>query len=166
MNRFAICLLCSFVFMALQACAQVKITVVNSSAFYMIPSPGTIAVDEKGNELPPPRDSVFYLYVETKGSNIQWERAWKDGRSFSVLPVAVNQQRVQVGTDAMKNRNIQLSPASGNTLWQIELSDDLQRNKPPKTVTPHEILLKGIEAGRPVYVTIKSLTQIASPEYQ
>lgn len=149
-----------------QACAQVKNTVVKSNAFFMIPMPGTVPVDEQGNEVRPQRDTVYFIYVETKEKDIKWERAWKNGRSFSVIPSALREAKTVITSGLGGNQKIRISPADGNTVWQIELSDDQQKAAAPQPLKAGEILLIGKEKGKAFYVTINTVTEIASPEYQ
>lgn len=151
--------------LSVTSCAQTKSVAVRLTGFFMIPGPGTIMADENGQAIDPVRDTVFTLYVETKNSSVQWETAWKNNRSFSVIPQPVTTALV-VGETKSTGRKISISPSSGNTLWQLELSDDQQKTRPPQHVSGHEVLLKGISNNQPFFVKLSSLTELASPLYQ
>ncbi len=151
------------VLLALPACSQVKNSVVKSDAYYRIPRPGTIQVDESGEPVKSRRDSVFYLYVETVAGNIEWQRAWKGQRSFSLIAtkLAANAQAPAGLKQDEQPANRASKP--GSTLWQIELSDDQQRTPAPQPVQGPEILLSGKKDGRLFYVRTKTLSELPSP---
>ena len=131
----------------------------------MIPTPGTIAVDDNGRPLHAHRDTVFSLYVETKNNAVKWERAWKNGRSFTLIPFKITGKEI-VGPAKSGDKKIEMAAGNGNTLWKLELADDLQKQKPPKPATPDGILLKAKNGNQLLYIEIKSLTELASPEFQ
>ncbi len=145
--------------------AQGQAPVVKAYGFYMIPMPGTIRVDDNGRPVDK-RDTVFNLYVETKGNNIHWERAWKNGSSFAVIPSRVNMAKVLVGESLSEKKKIELSPQKGGLLWQLELSDDSKHQKAPQRLSGAEVLLKGKWKNKTFYYKIKSLSELASPLYQ
>jgi hypothetical protein len=147
------------------SCAQTKGVAVRSTGFFMIPSPGTIMADKNGQPIDPVRDTVFTLYVETRNPSIQWETAWKNNRSFSFTPQPLT-KAMAVGETKSTGQKISLSPSPGNTLWQLELSDDQQKTRPPRYVAGNEVLLKGISNNQPFFVKLSSLTELASPLYQ
>jgi hypothetical protein len=151
--------------LSVSSCAQTKNVAVRSTGFFMIPSPGTIMADENGQAIDPVRDTVFTLYVETKNPSVKWETAWKNNRSFSVIPQPLTTALV-VGETKSTGRKISLSPSTGNTLWQLELSDDQQKTRPPQSVSGNEVLLKGVSNKKPFFVKLSSLTELASPLYQ
>ncbi|QEC55349.1 hypothetical protein [Flavisolibacter ginsenosidimutans] len=137
---------------------------VKARGYFMIPTPGTIAVDDSGNPLNASRDTVFTLYVETKSKTVKWERAWKNGRSFALIPSQINKEEI-VGTAKKDNGKIVIAPGNSNTLWRLELADDQKKEKLPQAAQ-QGILLKGRSGNKPFYIVIKSLTELASPEYQ
>jgi hypothetical protein len=154
-----------FAFSLLGACGQSNKDVIKACGYFMIPTPGTIAVDDNGRPLNPFRDTVFTLYVETKSNSIKWERAWKGGRSFNVIPLKIGQGEI-VGKSKTGEKKVEASAGKGNTLWKLELADDTQKQKAPKPASHRGILLKAMNGKRPLYIEIKSLVELSSPEYQ
>lgn len=149
------------------ACAQVNKTVVKAVAYYTIPVPGTIAVDENGRQMPPPRTKVFTVYLETKGIAPQWTKAWADGQSFTLIPFATGfDTTVVVGRAIRGDRNISLKPAKGNRITKLELAPDGKVTVPPQKIAGNEVLLEGSVKGKRFYYKITGLTELASPEYQ
>jgi hypothetical protein len=149
----------------LQSCAQINKAIVKSTGYFFIPTPGTIAVNDKGEPLPGKRDSVFLLFVEIKADNIQWESAWKDGRSF-ILTATKVKAKVTIGQTKARNQKVEVLPPSPNTLWQLTLSDDEKRSLAPQITTPDEILLKGRIKNENVFVRVRPLIELTSPLYQ
>ncbi len=149
----------------LPSCAQSKPPLAKVYGFYVIPIPGTIRVDESGRPVDK-RDTVFNVYIETKASDIHWHRAWKNGRSFAVTAFPVNAAKAVVGESRAGQRKIELSAQKGSALWQLELSDDTKHEKAPQRLLGSEVLLKGQWKNKTFYYKIKSLTELASPQYQ
>ena len=152
------------VFGLLSVCGQTNKQLVRAQGYFTVPTRGTIAVDDNGRPLDPGRDSVFVLIVETKSNAIKWERAWKDGRSFSLLVSKISGKETLGRSRA--GENIEMAPGKGNTLWKIELADDAQKRKAPERMAHHDILVQAKSGNKSFFISIKSITELASPEYQ
>ncbi len=166
MNKMIYTLIFCTNFFALSSCAQTKNLIVRSDAYYVIPIPGNIPVDDNGNPLELKRDTVFTVYIEAKSSGIQWEKAWKNGRYFSIIPAVIKKSKVEVGETKTENKKIVLTPQKGNTLWQLELSDDNKHQKSPQSLLSGGILLKGKWNNQSSFFhKITRLTEMASPSH-
>lgn len=166
MNRLFYLLLMFLISSLLHACAQTKNVVVNSSGHFYMPMRGTLPVNENGQPINSKQDTVFILFVETKENKIQWNKAWKGGTLFLVNSTQIKEAKAVVGETTPDNKKIILSPAKGNTLWQIELTGSPIYEKAPQSITHQEILLKGIRKKQVFYHRISILTELASPLYQ
>ena len=149
----------------LQACAQSKNFIVKSSGYFMIPAQGTIEVDDIGEPISKKRDSVFLVIVETKSGNIDWAKAWRGDRSFSIIPSQIKEKLV-VGFTRLGNKPIEIAPSSGNFLWRLELSDDQAKEKLPQQITSSEILISGFKNNKRFVAKTNTVTELASPLYQ
>lgn len=164
MKKFVYTVILAVCFYTVPSCAQTKIPVVKADAFYTIPVPGTIAVDENGQPRNNKRDTVFSIFAETKETNINWEKAWTNGHSYSLTSVNKTNSKIEIGEGATKK--ITLTPQSGNTIWQLELSNDQKNEKPPQRLSAMEILLKGQWKNKSFFYKIKSAKELPSPMYQ
>jgi hypothetical protein len=165
MEKYLYSLLLIACFYTLPSCAQVKVPVAQVRGYFMIPIPGMVAVDENGRELNNQRDTVVTIYVEVTDSSVKWRKAWRAGRSFSLISYPVNKGQFIVGK-TIHDENIVLTPQHGNTLFQLQISNDKKYEKSPQRVTGTEILLEGKWKNKLFYYKIKTLAQVASPLYQ
>lgn len=148
------------------SCAQVNKSIVKGSAFYTIPTPGTIAVDDSGNPLPVRRNKVYTIVLEVKDGIPEWSKAWIDNKLFTVIPLAVKQSSMAVGKKRADGNEIVMEAAKGNSLLQLELSPQDSYQQPPQSLKQGELLLEGKWKGKPFYYKIPMLTELASPHYQ
>lgn len=166
MNKLFQALLPGLILFSFPACAQTKNGLVKTNSFYFIRMPGTIPVDDSGQEIPVQRDTAFFVYVETSAPGFQWEKAWKDGRSYSVSAVQVADSEVQVGISKNGDRRIVLSPSKNNNLWLLEMTEDPQVNASPQPIKKGEVLLQVKRKGKSFYFKTGPSVELSSPLYQ
>lgn len=166
MNAKRIFILLMAVATVVNAGAQTKTAGIKAKGFFVVPMPGTIPVDQNGNPMKLNRDTVFYVYAESAGRSLQWERAWHGDRSFTLIPNPVKEGKADVGEAKSNGRKIQIIPAKGATLTQLELADDEKRTKPPQRIKPNYALLKYRWNKKAYYVLVGPLTELQSPLYQ
>ena len=76
--------------------------------------PGNIAVTENGTEIPS-RDTVNLIYIESPAKDIHWSNAWKNGKTFSILPALIDSNSYDIGTQKMTNENVNLYAKHGGS---------------------------------------------------
>ncbi|MDQ6609902.1 MAG: hypothetical protein M3Y85_08790 [Bacteroidota bacterium] len=151
---------------SLAGCAQMNKTIIKAAAFYTIPTPGTIQVDDRGNPVQPQRRKVYNIFMEIKGPSPEWTKAWVDEKSYSVISLTVQEKKVIIGKKKSDDQKIVMEAGKGNILVQLELSPGQNYKRPPNTVMPGELLLEGKWKGKLFYYKIANVMELASPEYQ
>lgn len=128
-------------------------------ASYYYRLPGTIAVDENGNEIPPVIDTVYTVYVITKDSVDHWETACIKGKLFDAYAILSSQNAIALesaeGTD--EKINIEVPPQS--RLWIVSLSPRIDNKEP----NPEQGTLPWVEftiAGKRYVCPIKKLIHV------
>ena len=129
------------------ACAQSKYSITNIHAFYKVHLPGNIAVSENGIEIPS-RDTVNLIYLESNSKDIQWRNAWKNGKTFIILPTVIDANSYDVGTKKATDENMVIHTTNGNKLWQLQLIASDTAIPPPVNILQNELLLDGVCQGK------------------
>lgn len=150
---------------ALPACAQTKNGIVKTNSYYMIRTPGTIPVDDNGQEIPVQRDTTFSVYAETVSRDFVWERAWRNGREFTISAAPVQGGEVEVGVTLSGDRKVVLKPGRENTLWRLELTALAETTVPSKPLKRGEVLLQGKRKDQPFFYKTGPSIELASPVY-
>ena len=161
MIRLKYCLFYSFLSIGFFACAQSKYAIKNIYAIYKVHLPGNIRVDENGNEIPS-RDTVNLIYIESPTEGIHWDTAWKNGKTYSILPTLIDTGSFDVGTNKMTNENMIIHAAAGDKLWQLQLIVSEKRIQQPVTILQNEILLQGTYNGKRILQKIKNQVELNS----
>lgn len=146
--------------------AQSSKAILRFNAYFTVPTPGTIMVDENGNPRQQQRQKVYVAVIETKGIKPLWTKAWAKDKFFTLVSLPVNGDSVFVGKRKTDEKRIVLKASKGNFLQHIEFSPATTYQRPPHAVGVNEILLEGKTKGRVFYHKVSGLTELASPEYQ
>ena len=155
----------SFLTVSLYACAQSKYSIKNIYGVYKVHLPGNVAVDEKGNEIPS-RDTINLIYVESSTDDIHWDTAWKNGKTYFILPTLIDTASFNAGTNKITNGNMIIHASGGNKLWQLQLVVSERKNLPPVTILQDEILLQGRYNGKRILQKIKNQVELNSTPSQ
>jgi hypothetical protein len=158
--------LLTLIVVSLTSCAQMNKSIVKAAAFYTIPIPGTIPVDDAGQPLAIHREKVYNVFLEVKDNSTVWAKAWTDGKLFSVIPQAIKGTTVVVGKRRRDGTQIVMKAGAQSSLVQLELAPGEVYTKPPQTLANGEILLEGKWKGKNFYYKIPTVIELASPEYQ
>ncbi|MDB5208089.1 MAG: hypothetical protein JWR72_3164 [Flavisolibacter sp.] len=148
------------------SCAQMNKSIVKAEAFYMIPTPGTIAVDDAGQPIPVQRNKVYSVFMEVKDSSLQWTKAWADNKFFSIIPLPINGKTAMIGNKKENDQKVVMAAGNENILLQLELAPNELFQKPPQLLTPGEVLLEGKRQGKLFYYKVSKAVELASPMYQ
>lgn len=142
-------------------CAQSKYSIKNIHAFYKVHLPGNIAVTENGNEIPS-RDTVNLIYVESSSKEMHWSNAWKNGKTFTILPTLIDSSSYDIGTKKTTNENVTIHSSDGNKLWQLQLITSDETIPPPEEILQNEILLEGIYQGKKILQKVQNSVELNS----
>ncbi|HRN72420.1 MAG TPA: hypothetical protein PLM81_04785 [Ginsengibacter sp.] len=99
-------------------------------ATYYYRLPGTIAVDENGNEIPPIIDTVYTVYVITKDSVDHWETACIKGKYFDAYATLSNQDVVALESAEATDEKINIEVPRQSRLWIVSLSLRIDKKEP------------------------------------
>ena len=157
-----------FVFSCLFAAAQQPSGILNAYAFMREHFAGTIAVDEKGNELPRGVDTINLIYIETRGEMPTISRAWKNGEAFRIRFVPINDKVLELGNRQLDDKKLVLRPKAGNKLWQLQLEQVHDKRAQPalKGYNKNDVILEGVYKKNKFVYTIKDIIMLASiPSY-
>src|SRR2546423_13870525 len=126
--------LCLSVFLMLNtmlACAQSEYGIKNIHAFYSVHRPGTIPVDPNGASLYKGPDTLYTIYVETLGKDLNWTLGWKIGKSYSVKTTLIKEIPFEIGIQKNTNKKISMSPVNGSKMYQLQLIPNGKNILPP-----------------------------------
>ncbi|KAA9039390.1 hypothetical protein FW778_11225 [Ginsengibacter hankyongi] len=151
----------SLLTVSLYACAQSKYSIKNIYAVYEVHLPGNIAVDQNGNEIPS-RDTLNVVYVETSSGPIQWNEAWKNDKTYSILSHVADTNFIDAGTDKNTNEKMIIHASPGNKLWQLRLIPSDSKISLPAKILQNEILLEGTYNGKKILQKIKKQVELNS----
>ena len=146
---------------SLYACAQSKYSIKNIYAVYEVHLPGNIAVDQSGNEISS-RDTLNVVYVETSSGQIQWNVAWKNDKTYSILSYLAHTNFIDAGTDKNTNEKMIIHASPGNKLWQLRLIPSDSKISLPAKILQNEILLEGTYNGKKILQKIKKQVELNS----
>ncbi len=166
MKNIKLFILYFFLFNSLLSCSQTKYSVQNARAYYSVRLPGTLLVDDSGNPVQKEPNVINFIYVETKkGEAINWTLAQKKNKLYSVIATPIERTPYEVGISKATNRKIILSPAKGNSLWQLELvpneSKTLSRITKENT---NAILLQGEFKKQKFTIKVDNETELSEPD--
>lgn len=133
----------------LMACAQPQKLVKKLHAFSMLPAQGTVQVDERGNELPGPSDTLYVVFAETATDSIAWKAAWIGNRYFTVVTERVNGSISEPGLDPASGKPVTLQPAKGRSLYRLVLQAAHSSGSQERSVSAGTILLTGTFRNKP-----------------
>ena len=161
MIRLKYFLFYSFLSTGFFACAQSKYSIKNIYAFYKVHLPGNIAVTEHGDEIPS-RDTINLVYIESPSKDIHWNNAWKNGKTFTILPTLIDSSSYDVGTKKTTNENMIIHKSAGNRLWQLQLVASDESIPQPEKILQDEILLEGAFHGKKILKKVKNQVELNS----
>lgn len=150
---------------SVSACGQISKAIVKANAYYTVPVPGTIMVDENGKEMPPPRTKIYTVYFEIKGVVPQWTRAWIAGKSFTPVTGQTSNDSIIVGKKYGNDGEIVLRTSKHTALFQIGLTPDEPAKQSPQKLDANKLFLEGKLKGKRFLYKISNFIQLASPEY-
>ena len=134
-------------------------------AFYSITIPGMAMQDDKGNTIDPIATIDRSIFVESPGTKMPDIRSVSYNKIlYKAVIKKLDENAVQVGTNAETEKEIVLSAKKGNSLWKLELQLMKDTDKAPKDVK--HIIIQGRYNKRPYSFNLYNETKLASlPRY-
>jgi len=143
------------------SCAQTTNLIVNKYAFYNVVIPGNIPVDENGRPRNLRIDTAIYVFAETSKKEIQWEKAWINGKEKKANPILLSVDSVFIGYDKAMNNPIIIRAKA--YLWQLYFSD-IPNSGSRTDLENKRIVLQGNNAGKTFSIAFESPSEFRRPE--
>jgi hypothetical protein len=157
-------LLLSFCF---SSCSQTKkLQMGKSYGFFQKFTPGIIPREGMGNRQRSYPDTLYAIYVETKGPAPDWQKAWTKTNSYLVRILPANDSLVFVGEKKGSGEKVQLKPSKEYSFQRLQLVKERETTRAPKSVGENSVLLQGSFGSKPFYYTVSSFTELQAPLYQ
>jgi hypothetical protein len=129
-------------------------------AFMTEHQPGNIAVNPDGRPFHAGPDTVYTVYVETTAQDIQWKRAYIQGRAYTVYCRRVQKTPVEAGRTVQGGERIRLQAGKGGRLWQLDLG---MTDEPPVYGVKGragEIVLEGRRGNKKMVVRVNKIIML------
>lgn len=136
-----------------------KCAVKNVYAYKTEQMPGTIRVNDKGEQVSPKSFITYFIYAEAVGS-IKWAKAWIDGKSYSVATKEIKQFPLKVGEESSNRKAILIEHKPGIKLYKCELIADDDNVSLPKNAGGGKIILKGFCRKKIIYKSTNSVVDL------
>ena len=140
------------------SCAQ-KWPVKNIYAYKTERMPGTIRVNENGEQISPKSFISYQLYAESTAA-VLWQKAWIAGKSYAVTASEITQFPLQAGVDRNSGKAILIKHKPGVKLFEIALVSDADKVPAPSNASPGKIILKGIYKNKVILKTINNVVDL------
>ncbi|RYF85971.1 MAG: hypothetical protein EON98_05090 [Chitinophagaceae bacterium] len=152
-----------FLCFALAACLQQKAVIKKANAFYYVRTPGIVQVDDRGNELPQLKDTVFEVYLESS-IPLTVTRGWKNDKVYAVSAEPIKEATISPEVHSDNENEQQLKPSKGNFFYRLSLRNG-EPSPAPQKLKSAEILLEIRAEGKPFYYRLKQVKPIQSPQF-
>lgn len=104
------------------SCSRKATGIYKTWSFYEINSPGTIPVDDNGNQIGKTHDTVRIFYIETKNNfDGSLERAEINGWYYSGFLRKEDSVKLTVGNSLPDDKPVIISARRNNKLWMLEI---------------------------------------------
>jgi hypothetical protein len=137
------------------ASAQTQYGVRKIYAFSMMQMPGNIPVDENRKPVVRHREPLNFIYAETSGRPIAWDRAWKNGITYHIDTSEITSFPFDAAEKNGSREHVLIKPARGNRLWELRLSATEKNQPPPQKIKTGQMLLRG-KYGKTIFYRIIS----------
>ena len=136
-----------------------KCAVKNVYAYKAEQMPGTIRVNDKGEQVSPKSFVTYFIYAEVVGS-IKWAKAWIDGKSYSVATKEITQFPLKVGEESINQKAILIDHKPGIRLYKCELVPDDNNISLPKNAGAAKVILKGFCRKKIIYKSTNNVVNL------
>lgn len=149
--------------MSLASCAQMNHGIIKAYGYSRPETRGTIPEQDRVKG----PDTLYIVLLETKPeATASWTWGQVGTKSFNVLSRVVSSP-FMVGVLTNADDTAYVEAADGNKLWQLTLEKTRRPSVPAQeSSAPNEILLSGMENGKPINYRIKTIKSLKPILYQ
>lgn len=145
----------------LVSCRVHRTGIHNYWSFYKINTPGTIAVDEQGNELTPRRDTAREIYIVTKATNLPSVTSVVLNKHYYTPVISrVDSGKLYVGESLPDNKRVELNTGEKFSLWKISFGQPISDIVINNHQSPAQLYLEVKHKGKKRMLEIKSSTEL------
>jgi hypothetical protein len=137
----------------LAACSSGKRVIGTAEAFIITQQFGTVAVDEKGNEVTPGNSTVLVMYIQTRSTDVKWDSVWLNNKPYGVMTQTEIKQPFEAGFDNTTGEKIMIQPAAGFYLYQLTVAPQMTKG----SEWPASLTLRTWYRNKPLMKEIKPL---------
>lgn len=117
------------------SCSQKHTGIYKTASYYKVNTPGTIAVDEKGNEITPRRDTAREIYFVTRKAEApKIISVVINHRYYSPVITKIDSNKIYVGERLPDNQRVELNTPEDVFFWKVTVGHpipDLNINNQP-----------------------------------
>jgi hypothetical protein len=147
---------------SLTGCAQGKYGIKKIDAFWKEQVPGNIPVDANGESLYTGPDTLHTVYIETNGQKIEWDKAWKNGKAYSITTTLITTFPVETGIEKATGKKNRISPAKGNQLWVLHLMPIMPKTEVPGYIKTRQMVIRGKYGSKTITQIVKKETELST----
>lgn len=149
---------------AVPSFAQTRSIIQKAYAYVQIILPGTMMADDNGQPVTPPLNISRFIYVETKGKTkpvIEYVKYANE--CFKVEISTFSTMQDEGGYNFQRNKQIMPRPASGNSLWRLDLLSAEEKQIKKKSSPYKNIIIRETKNGKHFDFKIYNEIELASP---
>ena len=133
-------------------------------AFFVTISPGIIAVDENGKEMPLNSQTKYLVYAVTCSDKIKWDTAWINGRVYTINAEKINTSPVfEVGIDKQTGNKIAITTGETENLYLLQLNHVSITTK-TDAYPLKELKIKATYKRKELNLSISGIKELATPD--
>lgn len=163
-----IILLSVFCLALLNSEAQSKCSIYKANAYFTVSMPGTVMVDEQGNQVRPAPTVQRFIYLECIGTKRPVIQAitYNNIPFTPAMPESFPGSSILAGKRNEDEKEIMLKPRKGNRIWKIEILPPSDKPQSPEACRNIILKLKQGNNGTCSYRIISGELQLyAAPMY-
>ena len=143
--------------------AQLTDGIKNIYAFRAEHLPGIVAVDPQGNPTHQGPDTLYTIYIES-AKPIQWLKAWKNGKTYSIIAMRIADAPVDAGIKKANGEHVLINVTKGNALWRLDLTPAEKQAPPPQKIKAGHMLLQGTHGTKTVVRSVVNEVELKLPD--
>ncbi|TMI61540.1 MAG: hypothetical protein E6H07_18640 [Bacteroidetes bacterium] len=125
-NRIFVFTLLSLL-VVLSSCSQTATGIYKTASYYKINTPGTIPVDDSGNEIGRNRDTIREIYIVTKSVKAPEIIAVVIDHHYYIPVISkIDSNKIYVGERLPDNQRVELNAGAGLSLWKITVGEAMR----------------------------------------
>jgi hypothetical protein len=122
-----ILLLVAILALAFCSCSKKVTGIYKTESFYKINTPGTIPVDDNGNEIGRNRDTVREIYIVTKAAMVpEIVAVVINLQHYTPVVSRIDSNKIYVGERLPDNQRVDLNAGAGYSLWKVTVSEAMR----------------------------------------